>query len=166
VQLGDLPADKGRAFGNLLAKALGGRPLPSGAGWPISRRCASSSRLFPARRLRGLAARVGRCSRGTGNCRGGREGERLPPGGALVEFTPAFLLPIPNVIIFQYNPETLTHAWTQAEARRPAGKVAEARAILWQCGAAREESFNFTIAMDATDEIADGKPGCRAGWPG
>jgi hypothetical protein len=32
VQLGDFPPDQGRAFGNLLAKALGERPLPSGPG--------------------------------------------------------------------------------------------------------------------------------------
>ncbi|MBG1270881.1 hypothetical protein [Nostoc sp. WHI] len=35
--------------------------------------------------------------------------------GALVEFMPTFLIPLPNVIIFQYNPETMTHSWTQAE---------------------------------------------------
>jgi hypothetical protein len=33
--------------------------------------------------------------------------------GALVEFMPTVLVPLPNVIIFQYNPETVTHTWTQ-----------------------------------------------------
>ena len=37
--------------------------------------------------------------------------------GALVEFMPTFLpVPLPNVIVFQYNPETMTHTWTQPEA--------------------------------------------------
>ena len=36
--------------------------------------------------------------------------------GALVEFMPTFLpVPVPNVIVFQYNPETMTHTWTQPE---------------------------------------------------
>ena len=37
--------------------------------------------------------------------------------GALVEFMPTGLIPIPNVIVFQFNPETMTHTWTQPEAR-------------------------------------------------
>ena len=36
--------------------------------------------------------------------------------GALVEFMPTGLIPIPNIIVFQYNPETMTHTWTQPEA--------------------------------------------------
>ncbi len=35
--------------------------------------------------------------------------------GALVSYTPALGLPLPNVIVFQFNPETITHSWTQAE---------------------------------------------------
>ena len=39
--------------------------------------------------------------------------------GALVEFMPSFLpFPVPNVIVFQYNPETMTHTWTQPAAGR------------------------------------------------
>ena len=30
--------------------------------------------------------------------------------GALVEFVPTFLVPVPNVIVFQFNPETIRHA--------------------------------------------------------
>ena len=36
--------------------------------------------------------------------------------GALVEFMPTPLIPIPNIIVFQFNPETMSHAWTQPEA--------------------------------------------------
>jgi hypothetical protein len=39
--------------------------------------------------------------------------------GALVSFAPTFLVPVPNVIVFQYNPETLTHTWTQPQAAAP-----------------------------------------------
>ena len=38
--------------------------------------------------------------------------------GALVELIPTALIPTPNVIIFQYNPETMTHTWTQPEPAR------------------------------------------------
>ena len=42
--------------------------------------------------------------------------------GALVEFMPTVLIPIPNMIVFQFNPETMTHTWTQPEAPRPPGQ--------------------------------------------
>ncbi len=74
--------------------------------------------------------------------------------GALVEFMPTFLpLPVPNVIVFQYNPETMTHTWTQPEPAGTAGRVtSNPLAVQGMPG----ESFSFTIAMDANDEIADG----------
>jgi hypothetical protein len=74
--------------------------------------------------------------------------------GALVEFMPTFLpVPMPNVIIFQYNPETMTHTWTQPEAASHTGtETSNPLAVKGMPG----ESFSFTIAMDAKDEIADG----------
>lgn len=74
--------------------------------------------------------------------------------GALVEFMPTFLVPLPNVIVFQYNPESLTHTWTQPEAAPPApGQTTNNPMAVNGMPA---ESFSFTIAMDANDEIADG----------
>jgi hypothetical protein len=68
--------------------------------------------------------------------------------GALVKFTPA-----PNVIVFQYNPETMTHTWTQPEPATTAGtETSNPLAVMGMPG----EQFSFTIAMDARDEIADG----------
>ena len=74
--------------------------------------------------------------------------------GALVEFTPTFLpVPVPNVIVFQYNPETMTHTWTQPEAAAPSGtETGNPLAVKGMPG----ETFSFTLAMDANDEIADG----------
>jgi hypothetical protein len=74
--------------------------------------------------------------------------------GALVEFMPTFLpVPVPNVIVFQYNPETMTHVWTQPMPATAAGSEASnPLAVRGTPG----ESFSFTIAMDARDEIADG----------
>jgi hypothetical protein len=73
--------------------------------------------------------------------------------GALIEFTETFPLPIPNVIVFQYNPETMTHSWTPATTN-PLGpdEKGDPLAITGQ----PQESFSFTLAMDASDMIADG----------
>jgi hypothetical protein len=78
--------------------------------------------------------------------------------GALVEFMPTFLPnPVPNVIVFQYNPETMTHTWSQPEAvppeYTPTGGVAASNPLAVK-GMPGEE-FSFTIAMDADDEIAE-----------
>lgn len=74
--------------------------------------------------------------------------------GALVEFMPTGLIPIPNVIVFQYNPESMSHAWTQPEPA-PAGPnqtTTNPLAVNGNPG----ESFTFTLSLDAADSIADG----------
>lgn len=73
--------------------------------------------------------------------------------GALIEFMPTFLIPLPNIIVFQYNPESITHTWTQPEAATSSGTTTNnPMAVKGMPG----ESFSFTIAVDANDEIADG----------
>ena len=75
--------------------------------------------------------------------------------GALVEFqAPTFLVPVPNVIVFQYNPETITHTWTQPQEAPASGAVSGHNPLAVR--AVPGESFNLTIAMDAGDTIADG----------
>ena len=77
--------------------------------------------------------------------------------GALVEFSPtALLLPLPNVIIFQYNPETMTHTWSQRESGGGAGASATQNNPLAVPGMP-SESFSFTLALDANDDIASGQ---------
>jgi hypothetical protein len=74
--------------------------------------------------------------------------------GALVEFMPTGLIPIPNLIVFQYNPETMSHAWTQPEAPQagPNQTITNPLAVKGNPG----ESFSFTMSLDAADSIADG----------
>ena len=84
--------------------------------------------------------------------------------GAFVEFTSAFLLPIPNVIVFQYNPETLVHTWTPAAPVSSPAASAEGQAEgnpLAISGDPGEE-FSFTLSMDASDTVADGSPPAAA----
>lgn len=80
--------------------------------------------------------------------------------GALVEFIPTFLVPLPNVTVFQYNPESITHTWTQPETApsAPGQTTNNPMAVKGNPG----ESFSFTIAMDANDEIADGSAATAA----
>ena len=89
--------------------------------------------------------------------------------GALVSFSPTFVpFPVPNVIIFQYNPETMTHTWTQPEPAPPSATAtgpAEGSNPLAVKGLPGE-SFSFTIAMDANEEIAEGSPPDGGARPG
>lgn len=72
--------------------------------------------------------------------------------GALVEFMETFLLPLPNVIVFQFNPETMTHTWTQPQAA--GGSGGNPLAVTGAPG----ESFSFTLMLDSNDSIADNNP--------
>lgn len=74
--------------------------------------------------------------------------------GALVSFMPTFVLPVPNVIIFQFNPETITHNWTAPAAAASASgtKSEDPLAVAGLPG----ETFSFTLSLDANDMIADG----------
>jgi len=83
--------------------------------------------------------------------------------GAFIEFTSAFLIPIPNIILFQYNPESLVHTWTPAAPAAPAGGAAGPGAgnPLAVTGNPGEE-FSFSLALDSSDTIADGSPPASA----
>ncbi len=77
--------------------------------------------------------------------------------GAFIQMMPTILIPLPNVIIFQFNPETMTHTWTPATkdtSTIPGGGQPNPLAVKGLPG----ESFSFALAMDANDMIADGSP--------
>ncbi len=77
--------------------------------------------------------------------------------GGLIDFTESVPFPIPNVVIFQYNPETMTHGWTPATtggAAAPGQAASNPLAISGQ----PQETFSFTLVMDSNDTIADGNP--------
>ena len=76
--------------------------------------------------------------------------------GAIIQFTDTFPLPIPNVIVFQFNPETMTHTWAPSRTMKtdPASPASNPIAVY----GTPDESFSFTLAMDANDMITDGGP--------
>lgn len=74
--------------------------------------------------------------------------------GAFIQFMPTFLVPLPNVILFQYNPETMTHTWTPASSyvTPDAKNKPNPLAVKGLPG----ESFSFNLVMNSDDTIADG----------
>jgi hypothetical protein len=73
--------------------------------------------------------------------------------GAFVQFMQTFLIPLPNVIIFQFNPEQIVHSWTPAQSAAQ-GEDDNPLAVRGAPG----EVFQFSLHMDARDMIADGSP--------
>ena len=79
--------------------------------------------------------------------------------GALVAYASALLGPVPNVIVFQYNPDTVTRT-VRHRTRAPAGSEAGGRARAGEpirVTGPPQESLSLTITLDATDklEVAD-----------
>ena len=74
--------------------------------------------------------------------------------GAFIQFMPTFLVPLPNVIIFQFNPETMTHTWQPASP--DSTPYADNKPNPLAVKGLPAESFSFNLAMDAGDTIADG----------
>ena len=93
---------------------------------------------------------------------GGRADYRLTFAvltSALVSFTPTFLTPAPNVTVFQFNPETMTHTWSQPDR---GGQAAPSSGI--QAGnplavpGMPGEEFSLTVVFDSNQDIEDRIP--------
>ena len=75
--------------------------------------------------------------------------------GALISFMPTFIGAIPNVLVFQINPERISHKWTEAGTGRSdaaGGTNFDPLAVTGFPG----ETFSFTLMLDSNNEIADG----------
>jgi hypothetical protein len=81
--------------------------------------------------------------------------------GALIHFSAPMLMPVPNIIIFQYNPETMTRTitrWptTDRSYNEATGEMemltrAQERALAQPFDP--EETFSLTLDLDATDAL-------------
>jgi hypothetical protein len=88
---------------------------------------------------------------------------RVP--GAIVQFTAAAVIPIPNIIIFQYNPESISRTlqpFEDPDSNR-AGKTANQIAALKAVGAQVQatdptETVSLSLYLDASDPLNDGWP--------
>ena len=80
--------------------------------------------------------------------------------GALVEFSERFIGPIPNIIIFQYNPETLSRTlevWSPPETK----EEAETPGVPKKSASTAQpsdppETFTVTLELDAADDLEVG----------
>ena len=93
--------------------------------------------------------------------------------GAFIQYNNSFPIPVPNLILFQYNPETMTHTWTPAQAGGSNSAGQSPSNPLAVIGPP-EEAFSFDLVMDSNDTIADNNPGVAQlaevsgsirGWP-
>lgn len=75
--------------------------------------------------------------------------------GAFVQVMQTFLLPVPNVILFQYNPDEITHGWSPAPGM-PSDDTGAPPADPLAVKGGPGESFDFTLKMDSDDTLADG----------
>jgi hypothetical protein len=73
--------------------------------------------------------------------------------GAFIELVPAMNAVLPNVIVFQFNPETLRHSWSQAPGA-PAQSGQPGTNALAVPGVP-SETFSFSLLLDVTDQLAD-----------
>src|SRR5271167_942100 len=77
--------------------------------------------------------------------------------GALISFQPAGglgLPSLPNVIMFQINPESITHAWTEAAAPQAPTDPKIKYSPLAVTGVPGE-TFSFTLMLDSDEQISD-----------
>jgi hypothetical protein len=88
--------------------------------------------------------------------------------GALIQFSAPMLIPIPNIIVFQYNPETMTRTlspWKPHERAVYATQKEAEEAVKAGAGVKLlnelaqpfnpDEAFSLTLELDATDALEE-----------
>jgi hypothetical protein len=77
--------------------------------------------------------------------------------GALVEYSGQLLGPIPNIVVFQFNPEQLSRTINIAEPPTPTtGRRAVPQREPAQTGTPPTESFTMTAHFSAADDLGAG----------
>lgn len=72
--------------------------------------------------------------------------------GALVEYGSDVLGPIPNIVVFQFNPESISRTLNMARPATPAPETAR-QTESHQTSAPPNESFNITAHFSAADDL-------------
>jgi hypothetical protein len=78
--------------------------------------------------------------------------------GALIEFSDRLIGPIPNIIVFQYNPETMTRTltvWQQGGGGEGGANGASATASETAQPHDPPETFNLVLELDAADALEE-----------
>src|SRR5213592_3042982 len=77
--------------------------------------------------------------------------------GALIQFSAPLFIPIPNIIIFQYNPETMSRTLTpwappsKEDLAKNDPKIDAALAQPYD----PQETFNLALELDAADALEE-----------
>jgi hypothetical protein len=81
----------------------------------------------------------------------------IPMRGALVEYSGQYLGPIPNLVLFQFNPESISRTLTVAAAATADNNVANRpRRETHATSAPPVESFSITAHFSAADDLGAG----------
>ncbi len=75
--------------------------------------------------------------------------------GALVSFPSQFLGPVPNVIVFQYNPDQLSRTLSYRNPPPQPRNAGAAREDVHRVEGPPVETISLTIALDAADQLAE-----------
>lgn len=81
--------------------------------------------------------------------------------GAIVQFTDALVIPIPNIIVFQYNPDSLSRTMSPFQPAAPpaASGAPQQNAVPAPSSTAQPydpaESFTVSLFLDATDALEE-----------
>src|SRR4051794_3258758 len=75
--------------------------------------------------------------------------------GALIHFSAPLLIPIPNIILFQYNPETMSRSFTPWAplAKDEPGKIPPTAENIRAQPYDPQETVNLTLEFDAADAL-------------
>lgn len=77
--------------------------------------------------------------------------------GALIEYGTNLLGPIPNVVVFQFNPEQLVRTLSLAPTSGGGGGAEQPRAVeTGQTSAPPTERFTLTVHFSAADDLGEG----------
>lgn len=86
-----------------------------------------------------------------------------PVRGALIEYSGEFLGPIPNVVVFQFNPETIARTITIPGSRASESNAANRpRSETHATEAPPVESFSITAVFSASDDLGRSAAMARA----
>lgn len=75
--------------------------------------------------------------------------------GALVAYESQFLGPIPNVIVFQYNPTQLTRRLANRAPASSSQQTSQARADAYRVQGPPVETITLAVELDAVDQLEE-----------
>lgn len=75
--------------------------------------------------------------------------------GALVAYKSQFIGALPNIIVFQYNPERLSRSLSHRMEIAEKKDIGEAKSETYRTSGPPVETIDITVTIDATDQLAE-----------